>query len=193
VVDAVRHGMRNRQIAWRRGVSLDAVKFHIANALDKLGLDSRAALRHWAGVPAGSRLRRPPSRGVSTVDDELRLGSIGQISRVVSDIPRAVDWYGGVLGLQHLYTFGDLAFVDCAGTRLLLSLPENGGVPKDQAVLYFQVTDIHAAHEQLTARGVKFESAPHMIFRHDSGTEEWMAFFTDPDGGMLAVMAQVPG
>jgi extradiol dioxygenase family protein len=55
------------------------------------------------------------------------------------------------------------------------------------------VTDIHAAHEQPTARGVKFESAPHMIFRHDSGTEEWMAFFTDPDGGMLAVMAQIPG
>jgi methylmalonyl-CoA/ethylmalonyl-CoA epimerase len=127
------------------------------------------------------------------VDDELRLGNIGQISRVVSDIPRAVEWYGGVLGLPHLYTFGDLAFFDCAGTRLFLSLPENGGVPKGQAVLYFRVADIHAAHEQLTARGVEFEGAPHMIFRHESGTEEWMAFFADPDGGMLAVMAQVPG
>jgi catechol 2,3-dioxygenase-like lactoylglutathione lyase family enzyme len=185
--------MRNWQIARRPGVSLDAVKFHIANALDKLGLDSRAALRHWAGVPADSRLPHPPTGGESTVDDDLRLGSIGQILRVVSDIPRAVDWYGGVLGLQHLYTFGDLAFFDCAGTRLFLSLPENGSVPKDQTVLYFRVTDIHAAHEQLTARGVKFESAPHMIFRHDTGMEEWMAFFTDPDGGTLAVMAQVPG
>jgi DNA-binding CsgD family transcriptional regulator/catechol 2,3-dioxygenase-like lactoylglutathione lyase family enzyme len=193
VVNAVRHGMPNRQIARRRGISLDAVKFHVANALDKLGLDSRAALRHWTGVPADSRLRRPPSRGASSVDDELRLGNIGQISRVVSDIPRAVEWYGGVLGLPHLYTFGDLAFFDCAGTRLFLSLPENGGVPKGQAVLYFRVADIHAAHEQLTARGVEFEGAPHMIFRHESGTEEWMAFFADPDGGMLAVMAQVPG
>jgi DNA-binding CsgD family transcriptional regulator/catechol 2,3-dioxygenase-like lactoylglutathione lyase family enzyme len=193
VVNAVRHGMPNRQIARRRGISLDAVKFHVANALDKLGLDSRAALRHWTGVPADSRLRRPPSRGASSVDDELRLGNIGQISRVVSDIPRAVEWYGGVLGLPHLYTFGDLAFFDCAGTRLFLSLPENGSVPKGQAVLYFRVADIHAAHEQLTARGVEFEGAPHMIFRHESGTEEWMAFFADPDGGMLAVMAQVPG
>ena len=193
MVNAVRHGMPNRQIARRRGISLDAVKFHVANALDKLGLDSRAALRHWTGVPADSRLRRPPSRGASSVDDKLRLGSIGQISRVVSDIPRAVDWYGGVLGLPHLYTFGDLAFFDCAGTRLFLSLPENGSVPKGQAVLYFRVADIHAAHEQLTARGVEFEGAPHMIFRHESGTEEWMAFFADPDGGMLAVMAQVPG
>jgi DNA-binding CsgD family transcriptional regulator/catechol 2,3-dioxygenase-like lactoylglutathione lyase family enzyme len=192
VVDAVRHGMPNRLIAQRRGVSLDAVKFHVGNALDKLGLDGRTELRHWAGVSAGSRLRRPPSKGAATVDDNLQLGSIGQISRVVSDIPRAVDWYGGVLGLPHLYTFGDLAFFDCAGTRLFLSLPENGGVPKDQAVLYFRAPDIHAAHGQLTARGVTFDGAPHMIFRHESGTEEWMAFFTDPDGGMLALMAQVP-
>ncbi|GAA0712160.1 VOC family protein [Dactylosporangium roseum] len=191
VVDAVRHGMANRQIARRRGVSLDAVKFHIANALDKLGLDGRAQLRRWAGVPADSHLR-PPSRGGSLVDGELHLGSIGQISRVVSDIPRAVEWYGGVLGLPHLYTFGDLAFFDCAGTRLFLSLPESGGVPKDQAVLYFRVPDIHAAHDHLTAKGVSFEGAPHMIHRHESGTEEWMAFFTDPDGGLLAIMSQCP-
>jgi hypothetical protein len=32
-----------------------------------------------------------------------------------------------------------------------------------------------------------------MIFRHDSGMEEWMAFFEDPDGGLLAIMAQSPG
>jgi methylmalonyl-CoA/ethylmalonyl-CoA epimerase len=126
------------------------------------------------------------------MDDKLQIGSIGQISRVMSDIPRSVDWYGEVLGLPHLYTFGDLAFFDCAGTRLFLSLPENGSVPKDQAVLYFRVADIHAAHEQLTARGVTFDGAPHMIFRHESGTAEWMAFFADPGGGMLALMAQVP-
>ena len=126
------------------------------------------------------------------MDETLHLGSIGQVSRVVSDIPRAVDWYGGVLGLPHLYTFGDLAFFDCAGIRLFLSLPENGSVPKDQAVLYFRVPGIHAAYEQLSARQVVFEGAPHMIHRHESGTEEWMAFFADPDGGMLAIMSQVP-
>ncbi|MGE3697155.1 MAG: LuxR C-terminal-related transcriptional regulator, partial [Dehalococcoidia bacterium] len=31
VVNAVRHGMSNRVIAERRGISLDAVKFHVAN------------------------------------------------------------------------------------------------------------------------------------------------------------------
>ena len=127
------------------------------------------------------------------MDTELRLGSIGQIARHVTDIPRAVDWYGRVLGLPHLYTFGDLAFFDCAGTRLFLSLGDTDGRPVDQAVLYFRVPDIHAAYAELTSRGVRFEGAPHLIFRHDSGLEEWMAFFTDPDGGVLAIMAQVQG
>jgi len=30
-----------------------------------------------------------------------------------------------------------------------------------------------------------------MIHRHESGVEEWMAFFKDPDGNLLAIMAQV--
>ena len=37
--------MTDRQIAQRRGVSLDAVKFHVAHAIDKLGMDSRKELR----------------------------------------------------------------------------------------------------------------------------------------------------
>jgi DNA-binding NarL/FixJ family response regulator len=42
VTEAVRHGLRNREIATRQGVSVDAVKFHVANVLQKLGLASRA-------------------------------------------------------------------------------------------------------------------------------------------------------
>jgi catechol 2,3-dioxygenase-like lactoylglutathione lyase family enzyme len=42
----------------------------------------------------------------------VQLGVIGQISRSVSDIQTAIDFYGKVLGLPHLYTFGDLAFFD---------------------------------------------------------------------------------
>ena len=33
IVNAVRHGMSNRQIATLRGISLDAVKFHVENAV----------------------------------------------------------------------------------------------------------------------------------------------------------------
>jgi catechol 2,3-dioxygenase-like lactoylglutathione lyase family enzyme len=176
----VRHGMSNREIARRRGVSVDAVKFHVANALIKLGLDRRAELRDWRGVPADSALRR---QGAQTME----LGVIGQIARPVSDIEAATAFYGGVLGLPHLYTFGDLAFFDCGGTRLFLSATDE---PAQPSVLYFRVDDIQTAYDELRARGVKFEQAPHLIHKHDDGVEEWMAFFPDPDGHLLAIMAQ---
>jgi catechol 2,3-dioxygenase-like lactoylglutathione lyase family enzyme len=187
VVDAVRHGMSNRQIARRRGVSLDAVKFHVANAVAKLGLADRRELRGWRGVPAGSPPRNPDNGGTM---DNLRLGPIGQIARPVSDVARAADWYGTVLGLPHLYTYGDLAFFDCGGTRLMLSAPEASSGAGTPSVLYFRVGDIQAAYDELRSRGVEFVGAPHMIFKHPDGVEEWMAFFTDPDGNLLAVMAQ---
>src|SRR5262245_25074735 len=118
----------------------------------------------------------------------LELGPIGQISRSVKDIGQAVDWYGGVLGLKHLYTFGNLAFFDCGGTRLFL---EQEGEPHVESVLYLRVPDIHAAHAELRARGVEFLGAPHLIHRHADGLEEWMAFFNDPEGRPLAIMCQV--
>lgn len=177
-------------IARRRGISKDAVKFHIANALAKLGLASRAELRAWRGVPAGSALaRQAKHRGDSMTETTISLSSIGQIARQVSDVPRAVEWYGGVLGLRHLYTFGDLAFFDCGGVRLFLS-QDDGSHNGEPSVLYFRVPDIDAAYDALTSRGVSFRGAPHMIFRHESGMEEWMAFFDDPDGHPLAIMAQ---
>jgi len=176
-----------------RGTSRDAVKFHVANAVMKLGLPGRAGLRAWPGVPADSALRTASweDTAMDTAATGLRLGALGQVSRHVSDIGHAVAWYGGVLGLPHLYTFGDLAFFDCGGTRLFLSVPEDGAPYGSASLLYFRVPDIHAAHRELTGRGVAFEGAPHMIFRHESGTEEWMAFFSDPDGGPLAIMTQV--
>jgi catechol 2,3-dioxygenase-like lactoylglutathione lyase family enzyme len=190
----VRHGMSNRTIARRLGVSLDAVKFHIGNALGKLGLDGRSDLKHWRGAPITSALRDTEGDDLDRKDvamnGTVRLGAIGQISRRVSDIPKAVEWYRDVLGLPHLYTFGNLAFFDCGGTRLFLN-NEGNSADNGDSILYFRVEDIDAAHAELSARGVTFAGAPHMIHRHDNGVEEWMAFFTDPDGKYLAIMAQV--
>jgi hypothetical protein len=38
---------------------------------------------------------------------------------------------------------------------------------------------------------VTFRGAPHLIHCHDSGVEEWMAFFDDLDGQPLALRSQV--
>jgi DNA-binding CsgD family transcriptional regulator/catechol 2,3-dioxygenase-like lactoylglutathione lyase family enzyme len=191
IVHAVRHGLSNAQIAKRRGISVDAVKFHVANAIAKLGLVDRRALRQWRGAPRHGALRRSNKREDTTMETKRGdLGPIGQISRTVRDIKEAEAWYRDVLRLPHLYTFGNLAFFDCGGTRLYLSAEEGRASPAE-SILYFRVAEIEAKHAELMSRGVEFKGAPHMIHRHADGTEEWMAFFLDPEGRPLALMSQV--
>src|ERR1700722_19918167 len=182
---AVKHGMTSREIAARRGISVDAVKFHVANALAKLGLANRKALRRWHEVPKQSSLKQQQE---TTMNSTTTLGPIGQIARSVRNIAEAQAWYGSALGIPHLYSFGKLAFFDCGGVRLMLT--EEAQAPAAESILYLRVADISAAHEQLRARGVQFISAPHMIHKHADGTEEWMAFFKDPEGRTLAIMSQ---
>ena len=190
-VHAVQHGMTNAEIARRRGVSVDAVKFHVSTALTKLGLADRKALRAWFRAPRDAALSNRSTTMTQTPGSPGPIGltSIGQVARSVGDIAASEAWYRDVLGLPHLYTFGTLAFFDCGGTRLMLAQEKAGAVK--ESVLYLRVADIAAAHDALKQRGVKFTHAPHMIHRHTDGTEEWMAFFEDPDGRPLAIMTQV--
>ncbi|HET8727665.1 MAG TPA: LuxR C-terminal-related transcriptional regulator [Alphaproteobacteria bacterium] len=190
VADAVRHGGTDRTIAGRLGISPDAVKFHVGNILGKLGLDSRAALRHWTGVPRASALSRAQEKGETMTEptDGAAWGTLGQVARTVREIGPAETWFRDVLGLPHLYTFGNLAFFDCGGVRLMLSAGEGTG---QDSVLYFRVPDIHAAWQRLLDRGAKAHSAPHVIHTHADGTEEWMAFVDDNEGRPIGIMCQV--
>ena len=120
----------------------------------------------------------------------IQLGPIGQISRSVRDIKQAEHWYSQVLGLPHLYTFGTLAFFDCGGVRLFLSQQDNPS--SGESILYLRVSDIQQAHGELQTRGVEFTGAPHMIHRHQDGTEEWMAFLKDNESRFIGIMCQVP-
>ena len=117
----------------------------------------------------------------------VSLGPIGQIARNVRDIEAAKTWYGQVLGLTLLYDFPSMAFFDLGGTRLYLQQAE---APGPESILYFRVADIEAAHAALAAKGVSFSRPPQMIHRHPDGTEEWLAFFSDPEGRPLALICQ---
>jgi extradiol dioxygenase family protein len=119
----------------------------------------------------------------------LSLSPLGQVARHVKDIGAARLWYGEVLGLPHLYSFGNLAFYQLGEARLFLSQAD--GESRSESLLYFRVDDICAAHAALAARGIAFTEVPHMIHRHADGMEEWMAFFDDNEGRPLAIMAQI--
>ena len=121
----------------------------------------------------------------------LNLDHIGQIALAVGDVDRAEAFYRDVLGLRKLYRFGDLAFFDCAGVRLML---EKSNSPNDIAkssVIYFRCADIALAVRELERRGVTFSGKPHLIAKMDDH-DLWMAFFADPDGHTLALMQEAP-
>lgn len=181
VLEGIRHGLSNPQIARRQSISVDAVKFHVSNILSKLGFTSRKELRVWDGIEASSRLDKSMDSGRHVI------GSIGQIARTVSDLEASTRWYGEVLGLRHLFTAGNMAFFDCGGIRLMLS----EGKVEPESILYFNVDEIHGALEKLSLRGAYVLSAPHRIHTHDDGSEEWMAFVEDNDGRPIALINRV--
>lgn len=181
VVDGVRHGLSNPAMARRLGVGIDAVKFHVSNALQKLGLRNRRQLRLWRGV-RGVVAPIAPSRRSDDMPAHT-LGPLAQIARGVSDIHAAELWYRDVLGLPHLFTFDTLAFFDCGGVRLMLSQTPSGG----ESLLYFRVERLHEHYDALLARGAKPLGAPHRVHRHADGREEWLAFIEDNEGRPLGL------
>ncbi len=187
----VQHGLSDRQIARLRGTSLDAVKFHRRNIAGKVQASGRDSLRYWRR----DRATNPARTEAGTMSDQpVALNGIGQVSLESGDIERSVAFFRDTLGLTHLYTFphptGSLAFFDLDGLRLFISSHDDRP-PEKSSVLYFTVADIEGTYATLTARGVPFEGAPHLVHRHESGVEEWMAFFRDPDANLLALMSQV--
>jgi methylmalonyl-CoA/ethylmalonyl-CoA epimerase len=119
---------------------------------------------------------------------------IGQIAMTVGDLSRAVAFYRDVLGLTFLFEAPPaMAFFDCGGVRLMLSLPEQEGPVAGQqfgSILYYTVDDIQEAATVLERRGVRLEQPAHVVARLPHA-DLWMAFLRDPDGHMLAIMSEV--
>ena len=191
VAELVRHGLTNRRIAERMGVSPDAIKFHVGNALAKLGYSSRAELRLWDGIAKGTALhtmRKTAMEASATNESYIMLG---QVARTVGSVEASRAWFRDVLGLPELYAYPGLAFFDLGGVRLMLTEDDGGGTAAQESILYLRVPDVHAVKNELESRGVTFTHAPHLVHRHEDGTEEWMAFFEDPEGRPLGLMTQV--
>jgi predicted enzyme related to lactoylglutathione lyase len=121
----------------------------------------------------------------------MKIEKIGQVSIPVKDVDRALAFYRDVLGLTFLFRAGDkLAFVDCGGVRIALSIAEEGEFDHASSILYFTVSDIHASWQDLAAAGVEALREPHVIAKLGT-TEVWMAFFRDTERNVHALMSEV--
>jgi methylmalonyl-CoA/ethylmalonyl-CoA epimerase len=115
---------------------------------------------------------------------------IGQIYMRAVDLARATAFYRETLSIPFLFEVPRMAFFDLAGVRLMLGEPEGEAFDHPGSILYFDVPDLRAAHEELARRGVAFDSTPHLIA--DLGARElWMAFFKDSEGNQLALMSEI--
>ncbi|HEX7063505.1 MAG TPA: VOC family protein [Bacillales bacterium] len=121
----------------------------------------------------------------------LNIQKVGQVSVPVHDLGKAVQFYQEVLELPFLFEAPNMAFFECNGLRLLLSIPENDQFDHPSSTLYFQVEDIQRSFELLTERGTAVLGKPHKIAEMD-GMETWMAFFKDPDENIHALTSEVP-
>lgn len=119
---------------------------------------------------------------------------IAQISMRARDVARAVSFYRDTLGLTLLFEAPpQMAFFDCGGIRLMVSVPTEPEFDHPGSILYFRVDDIQSAHAAYRERGVTFRGEPHLVARMPDH-ELWMAFFQDSEGNTLALMNEVrPG
>ena len=119
------------------------------------------------------------------------LSSIGQIAVNVHDVRKATAFYRDTLGMKFLFDAGHMAFFDCGGVRLMLSLPEKPEFDHPSSIIYYRVANIKQACEVLASRGVRFEEEP-ILVAHLQDHDLWMASFRDVDENLLALMSEVP-
>ncbi len=115
---------------------------------------------------------------------------LGQVAIRAHDVDRAAAFYQNRLGLPLLFRASKLAFFNCGGVRLMVTVAERPEFDHPSSILYFAVPDIRAAYEQLRDQGVRFEDAPHLLAKmpdHDL----WMTFFRDSEENLLALMSEV--
>lgn len=121
----------------------------------------------------------------------IGISRIGQIAINAHDVERAAAFYQDTLRLKLLFKAGPgLAFFDCGGVRLMLTIPEKPEFDHASSILYFSVPDIQAAFAAMKEKAVKFQDEPHLIARmpdHDL----WMVFFYDTEGNLMGLMSEV--
>jgi methylmalonyl-CoA/ethylmalonyl-CoA epimerase len=119
-----------------------------------------------------------------------KIQKIGQLAVPVKNMDTAIDFYKEKLGLPLLFNMDNLAFFDCNGLRLLLSVPESKDFANASSVIYFHVNDINNSYQELTEKGVTFIDEPHLIAKMGQ-TETWMAFFKDTEDNTHALMSEI--
>jgi len=122
---------------------------------------------------------------------DLAQATVAQLMIPVEDFDRGVSFYRDILGVPFLFAAPpQMAFFMCGTVRLLVGVVPAGQKAQRGSAIYFKVPDIQAVYSSLSAKGVSFAAAPHVVHR-TAKSELWLSEFTDPDGNPLALMAEI--
>jgi methylmalonyl-CoA/ethylmalonyl-CoA epimerase len=122
----------------------------------------------------------------------MNFNQIGQIALHADDLERAVAFYRDTLGMRFIFQVPPgLAFFDCGGIRLMIDGIKEREIPERiNSLIYYKVADLPAVYEELSTRGVTFESKPHLIAKMPDH-ELWMAFLRDTENNLIGLMSEV--
>ena len=143
----------------------------------------------------------------------MKVLGMAHTSFTVSDIDRSVAFYRDILGMELVSQSegsGPIAetILDMPGVHLKVAFLKAGdemlelteylspkGRPYDRRTcdvgpchIAFWVADIHQAYRDLSAKGVRFKSAPQPAGK--PGATTWACLVTDPDGITLELLQQ---
>jgi methylmalonyl-CoA/ethylmalonyl-CoA epimerase len=109
---------------------------------------------------------------------------IAQTAIPVADLDRAKHFYGGVLGLRHLFDAPPaLAFFQCGETRLMLSGSEGGTI-----ILYYGVGDVGEAYRLACENGADGVEPPRVIAEVE-GKAIHLAILDDGEGNRVGLIS----
>jgi catechol 2,3-dioxygenase-like lactoylglutathione lyase family enzyme len=108
---------------------------------------------------------------------------VWDVTLMVADLQRSVDFYENALGLQKKYEFSSYAGFDCGGVEIALVPGRTSAPQQDEARVDFLVSDIDEAYRMMSERGVSFVKEPHATLWGSR-----IALFTDPDGHLLQLV-----
>ncbi|GIO98328.1 hypothetical protein J14TS5_34140 [Paenibacillus lautus] len=117
----------------------------------------------------------------------MTINQIQQIGLPVKYLETAIPFYQDTLGMKFLFQTGTMAFFDCNGIRLMLSLPEKKEFAQVSSVIYFQTEQIEETYNRLLEKGVLFLDSPHLVAKSGQ-IETRMVFFKDSEGNTLALI-----
>jgi DNA-binding CsgD family transcriptional regulator/catechol 2,3-dioxygenase-like lactoylglutathione lyase family enzyme len=142
VLFLIRHGLTNREIAERLGISVAGAKFHVSGILAKLGVRSRQEAAVW----------RP--RGGVSMAPRVSFQRLTPMLRT-KDLPATIDFYTGLLGFHCVSRSDAWATLDRDGVQLMVATPNQHlpfTAPAFSGSLYFHVDDVVALWRAVESR-----------------------------------------